>query len=105
MASVCTLQCIPLQTQLLAQNLTAEGAGCCAGQESAQIAQMQEQLRLSDATALRRAEAAAAEAEAMMAEAMAQAQQAALQMRAEVERAILRHKTDTLPVRVFMTNS
>ena len=45
---------------------------------------MHVQLRLSDATALRRAEAAAAEAEAMTAEAMAQAQQAALQMRAEV---------------------
>ena len=48
-ASVCTLQCIPLQTQLPAQNLTAEGAGCCAGQESAQIAQMQEQLRAAGA--------------------------------------------------------
>jgi len=49
---------------------------------------MHVQLRLSDATALCLAEAAAAEAEAMTAEAMAQAQQAALQMRAEVERAI-----------------
>ena len=56
---------------------------CCARQEADQTC-MHVQLRLSDATALRRAEAAAAEAEAMTAEAMSQAQQAALHMRAEV---------------------
>ena len=60
---------------------------CCARQEADQTC-MHVQLRLSDATALRRAEAAVGEAETMTAEAVAQVQQAALQMRAEVERAI-----------------